>query len=38
MKSFSFLAKRGQGDSAKTQVWTMPLFCGDARQLTAACI
>lgn len=31
-----FLTKRGEGDTAKTQVWAMPLFGGEARELTAA--
>lgn len=31
-----FLTKRGEGESARTQVWAMPLFGGEARALTAA--
>jgi hypothetical protein len=38
IESPSFLTKRGEGTSARAQVWTMPLFGGEARQLTAACI
>ena len=32
----SFISKRGEGDSAKSQVWIMPLFGGEARQLSDA--
>ena len=32
----SFISKRGEGKSAKSQVWVMPLFGGEATQLTNA--